>query len=261
MSLDQLLNVAKKSAKGLFLAGIFIGALSFFLLVVTQKNSRATTDLLVVQNNIEGMADYFAQSKSVDYLNGILIESVYSEKFLAEMKNTNEMSVAYLPVNKVNRLKTWQRTVSLKKNANAGIISIDVFGDSPQQVTEISNAMIDVLTKQYSEFLGQGQNIEIKVLSGPIADKNPTTTQVVLVSFGGFAIGFLLAFLWAVYREEKRTREGQLPDIGEYATIDNQEKSENRLAVEQASVEDNFPQYSQFAEDSQYWQERLKMNL
>lgn len=204
-----MLELAKKSLIPVLLAGVFLGVLSFFLLVITQKNSRATTDLLVVQNN-GNVSDYYTMSKSVDYLNGVLIESVYSEKFLAEMKNTDSASVDFLPIDKADRLKVWQKTVNIKKKASAGIIAVEVFGDSSKQTTKISNALIDVLTNKYSLFLGQGQNIEIKVLSGPIAEKNPTISQIILVSIGGFIVGVLLNCLWIFYREEKENEAGQL---------------------------------------------------
>ncbi len=203
-----MLELAKKSLITVFLAGVFLGVLSFFLLVVTQKSSRATTDLLVVQSS-GNVSDYYTMSKSADYLSGILIESIYSEKFLAEMKTVDSSAVDFLPVDKADRLKAWQKTVSLKKNVNAGIISAEVFGDSSKQTVKISNALIDVLTNKYSLFLGQGQSIEIKVLSGPIAEKNPTLAQIILVSIGGFIIGVLLNCLWIFYRE-KDDKTGRL---------------------------------------------------
>lgn len=204
-----MLELAKKSLVPIFLAGVFLGVLSFFLLVATQKNSRAATDLLVVQNS-ENISDYYTMSKSVDYLNGVLIESVYSEKFLAEMKNIDNSAVDFLPVDKADRLKAWQKTVSIKKNANIGIITVEVFGDSSKQTVKISNALIDVLTNKYSLFLGQGQNIEIKVLSGPIAEKNPTIAQIFWVSIGGFIIGVLISCLWIYYREENENNNAHL---------------------------------------------------
>lgn len=201
MTFEKMLELAKNSLAGILLTGILLGALSFAILVVTQKNYRASTDLLVVQNQ-QGFSDYYALSKSSDYLSGILMESAYSEKFLEEIKSSNLVSASFLPNDKVERLKEWQKIVKLKKNASVGIISVEIFANSQKQVGEISNAMIDVLTNKYSLFLGQGQNIEIRVLSGPIWEKNPTINQIILVSFGGFVIGIFLSFMLVYYKSE-----------------------------------------------------------
>ncbi len=202
MTLEIFFRLLKNNFKNIFLVGIFLAAASFVVLVFTQKNYRASTDLLLVQNQ-QATSDYYALSKSTDYLSGILMEAVYSEKFLEEIKNANLVSTNFLPTNEADRLKEWQRIVKLKKNANVGIITVDVYADSQKQGTEVSNAIVSVLTNKYSLFLGQGQNIEIRVLSGPIVEKNPSVIQILAVVFGGFIIGFILAFMFFYYKSEQ----------------------------------------------------------
>jgi capsular polysaccharide biosynthesis protein len=238
MSMKKILEIIGKNAKGLFLAGLLLGTLSFFLLVVTQKSSRATTDLLVVQNS-GNATDYYAMSKSIDYLNGILLESVYSEKFLEEMKNIDNATVSFLPVDKADRLTAWQKTVILKKNTNAGIITAQVFGDNAKQTTKISNVLIDVLTNKYALFLGQGQNIEVKVLSGPIVEKNPTVTQIILVSLGGFVIGILLFGFWVFYQEEAR-KNSAVRSFGKNTAIINNQSREEEILYKSQSEQIEF---------------------
>jgi len=220
MSIEKIFGLMRKNWKGMFLTGLLLGTLSFFLLVTTQKESKASMDLLVVQNQ-QGFSDYYALSKSSDYLSGILMESVYSEKFLEEIKNANLVSTSFLPVGKADRLKEWQKTVRLKKNASVGIITVEVFADSQKQAADISNAVIDVLTNKYSLFLGQGQNVEIRVLSGPIAETNPTITQILLVGFGGFAIGIILAFMLVYYKSEYGRTKVNLKTFGENSFVHN----------------------------------------
>lgn len=260
MPLHKILTILRNSIISLVLGGLFFGAFSFFLLVMTQEKSRATTDILIVQNK-EGFSDYFALSKSVDYLSGILIESVYSERFLSEMKNVNAASLAFLPTDKLDRLKDWQKKVSIQKNANAGIISIEVYGDSQQQVLDTSNTLVEVLTKQYAQFIGQGQNIEIKVLSGPLSERNPTVLQLALVSLGGFLLGSVLIFLWLVYREEKKAQKSELSDSFSYATMNLPENHSNGYELVNSSQEKSVLNNDRLSEHSAYWQERLKQNL
>ena len=260
MPLSNILTIIKNNIFSLLLGGLFFGAFSFFLLVMTQEKSRATTDILIVQNK-DGFSDYFALSKSVDYLSGILIESVYSERFLSEMKDVNASSLAFLPTDKLDRLKDWQKKVSIQKNANAGIISIEVYGDNQQRVLDTSNTLVEVLTNQYAQFIGQGQNIEIKVLSGPLSERNPTVLQLALVSLGGFLLGSVLVFLWMVYREEKRAQKNELSDSFSYATMNLPENQPRGYEQIDNSKENSDSTQDQFSQHSAYWKERLKQNL
>lgn len=202
MDLKNLLNLAKTRVKSMVLIGVLVAALSFLFLVTTQYNFRAGSDLLIVQNQ-NGFTDYYALSKSADYLTSVLVESAYSEKFISEIKNTNLVSAAFLPTNKLDALKKWERMVKISRNPNLGIVHVEVFGEDQKQVTDISNAVIQVMTSKNYLFLGSGQNIDVRVLSGPIWEKNPSVGNIILAITSGFVIGFLLALLWIFYRAEK----------------------------------------------------------
>jgi len=205
MTLEKMLYIAKNRFMTMFLFGLFISALSFLFLVVTQKNFKANSDILVVQNQ-QGFSDYYALSKSTDYLSGVLVESIYSEKFIDEMNNAGINSSQFLPSDKLERLKEWNKIVKVSKNSAFGIINIKVFASSQKEVLDISNAIVTVLTTKNDLFLGQGQNIEVRVLSGPIWEKNPSFQQIVAITAGGFAIGMLISFMCIYYREEMRSR-------------------------------------------------------
>jgi len=183
------------------LSGLFIGALSFAVLVGTQKNFRANSDLLVAQNQ-NGFSDYYALSKSADYLAGVLIEAIYSEKFLEEVEATGTVSESFLPENKLERLEEWNRIVKVGKNSNTGMVSIQVFGDTQKQVMEISNAILNVLTTKNYLFLGKGQDIDIRILSGPLYEKNPSIANILLASGGGFLVGVILSLMRIFYQAE-----------------------------------------------------------
>ena len=156
----------------------------------------------MVQNQ-NGFTDYYALSKSSDFLTSVLIESVYSEKFLDEVNGTNLVNTNFLPGSKLERLKTWEKIVKIKKNPNVGIISIEVLGDSQKQVLDVSNAILNVLSNKYFLFLGKGQDLDIRVLSGPITEKNPTVANIIFAVVGGFLVGSLLSYFWIAYRQEK----------------------------------------------------------
>ncbi len=196
-----MLKLAKKRLGTMIVVGFLLGAISFFGLIVTQKPYRASSDLLVVQNQ-NGFSDYYALSKSADYLAGVLVESIYSEKFLEEMDNTKIVSMDFLPQDKVARLKEWNKIIKINKNSNVGILNIEVFGNSQKQVMDISNTVLTVLTTKSFLFLGQGQDIDMRILSGPLFEKNPSVINLVLAGVGGFAVGILLMLLWTFLQVE-----------------------------------------------------------
>lgn len=231
-----MLKLAKKRLSTMLVVGFLLGAVSFFGLIITQEPYRASSDLLVVQNQ-NGFSDYYALSKSADYLAGVLVESIYSEKFLEEMSNTKTISMDFLPQDKVSRLKEWNKIVKINKNSNVGILNIEVFGGSQKQVMEISNAVLTVLTTKSFLFLGQGQDIDMRILSGPLFEKNPSVTNLVLAGVGGFAVGILLMLLWTFLQVE----------FGVYRNIRSVNNLHRNLSPEEATEKNAM----------EYWNQRM----
>jgi len=205
MTAEKIIYIAKIKKSALILGGLLFASISFFFLIFTQKNFKAGSDILLTQNQT-GYADYYTLSKSADYLSNVITESIYSEKFLDEAIATKMMNPDFLPSDKISRLKAWNDTVKTSKNANVGIIHLEIFASNQKQVMDISSAVLDVLANKPSLFLGQGQNVEVKVLSGPIWEKNPSFGNLILATAGGFIVGFLLMFIWLYYAEEMAAR-------------------------------------------------------
>lgn len=201
MNGELMLKLAKKELGMIILMGMLMGAVSFAAFVGTQQNFKASSDLLAVQNQ-NGFSDYYALSKSADYLAGVLLESIYSEKFLEEVGASNVVSLDFLPQNKLDRLKEWKKIVKVSKNSNTGMLNIEVFGETQKQVVEISNGILTVLSTKSYLFLGKGQDIDIRILSGPLHENNPSMLGIILVSIGGFVIGCLLMLLRIFYQAE-----------------------------------------------------------
>jgi len=201
MTAEKILYIGKIKKLSLILGGLLFAAVSFLFLVFSQKNFKASSDVLVTQNQT-GYADYYTLSKSADYLSSIITESIYSEKFLDEVIATKMMNPDFLPQDKIKRLKVWNDTVKTSKNPGIGIVRLEIFASTQKQAMDISSAVLSVLANKSSLFLGQGQNVEVKNLSGPIWEKNPSPSNIVVATAGGFMVGFILTFIWLYYKEE-----------------------------------------------------------
>ncbi|MCX6763289.1 MAG: hypothetical protein NTZ97_00935 [Candidatus Moranbacteria bacterium] len=124
-----------------------------------------------------------------------------------EIQNINPAVTETLPVNKKDRLEKWSEIVKISKTSNLGLLHIEVFGDTQKQVTETSDAILAVLTTKNFSFLGRGQDLDIRIMSGPIVEKNPSISEIIFAAIGGILIGMLISFMWNYYREEMKSRQ------------------------------------------------------
>lgn len=254
-----MLNLAKNNLKTALLCGMLLGALSFLLLVMTQKNFRSSADVLVSQNQ-SGATDYYALSQSANYLTSMLSQSIYSEKFLEDVVATNKVPANFISGDSAARLKAWQHVIVVKNNPTVGIMTIQVFGDTQASTDQLASAVLDVLINQNSFFLGQDQNINVHVLSGPITEKNPSPTQIVLAIIGGFLVGGLLSILFIIYREEFSTQKiilkGNLSL--ERKTTETATVMPENLPAENFSSESFLSDEEYLSANSDYWKKKLE---
>jgi capsular polysaccharide biosynthesis protein len=206
MQTNQILSLIKRKTTGIVLFGVFVAALSFLILVIKEKNFKVSTDYLIVQNQT-GNQDFYTLSKSAEYIGKVLNEGAYSELFINEITKTGKVNAEFLPFDKKEKMKEWSKIVNVSRNADLGIISINVFDNNQNQALAISNAISDVLITKNSLFLGDGQNINVRVLSGPVMEKNPTIANIFATAISGFILGILLGALWIVLREDRRKKE------------------------------------------------------
>ena len=249
MTFQNLIELARKKIAILLLAGALLAAGSFLFLVISQKNFRADTDILIAQNQAN-VSNYYAYSQSADYLTSLLTQSIYSQKFLSEVGASGKVSSPFVFGDSTQQLKEWKKIVAIKNNSNLGIMSVTIYADSSQQATEISNAVVNVLTNDNSFFLGQGQNVGIRILSGPLVEKNPTFSQIAMSAGGGFVIGVLLVLLWEMYREERKNKES--------LAADSKEASESNPNHNSQPVAGAVAEKLYLSENSEYWKQRLE---
>lgn len=205
METSQILPLLKRKITVIILLGVFAGALSFLALVLKEKNFKVTTDYLIVQNQT-GNEDFYTLSKSAEYIGKVMNESIYSELFIDEAVKTGKVSSEFLPFDKKARLKEWSNIVNVSRNPDLGIISVEVFDNKQNQALAISDAVSNVFITKSNLFLGDKQNIEIKVLSGPIVEKNPSIANIIATAIGGFILGILLCALWIIFKEDRKMK-------------------------------------------------------
>src|SRR3989344_1591115 len=171
MNSRQLFALLRAKFGSMLVLGLFLAAISFVGLIFFEKPYQSSMDFLVVQTNGQ-TKDFYTQFKSSEYLGKVLSEAIFSERFINAVVETGKVNTEFLPFDKKDRLKTWSQTVFVKNNLELGIIS----------VTE--------------------KSVDIRILSGPILERNPTTSEIFKVVLGGFFAGLFLTGVWLIVRNE-----------------------------------------------------------
>lgn len=184
------------------LFGLLCGALSFLFLNLSQEAFKVRTDFFITQNNPNSQ-DFYAMSRSNEYIGKILSEAIYSERFIDAAIETGKINGSSLPVNKKEKLDQWSKSVSITKNLELGMISVTVFNKSQIEAVNISQAIAQVLIERNSLFRGGDEkSVDIRIFSGPIVESNPSTMQFVAVSVGGLLFGVLFALMYVFAKTE-----------------------------------------------------------
>ena len=202
MNSRQLFALLRAKFGSMLVLGFFLAAISFVGLIFFEKPYQSSMDFLVVQTNGQTQ-DFYTQFKSSEYLGKVLSEAIFSERFINAVVETGKVNTEFLPFDKKDRLKTWSQTVFVKNNLELGIISVTVKSDRERDAARIMDGITLVLTQQNSLFRGGDEkSVDIRILSGPILERNPTTSEIFKVVLGGFFAGLFLTGVWLIVRNE-----------------------------------------------------------
>ncbi len=195
---DIVFELKRKTGLILF-SGAIISMLAFFSLIFFQPAYRADIDFLVSPKNATG-SDYYSLSRSSEYLGKALAQIVVSEKFMEAGFDSGMVDRAEFPIDKKDRLKQWSDTVSVSRGSEGGMLHVRVLAKSGRSVERTAKAVTDILSNKAGEFLGSGSEVDIRILSGPIVDRNPSFGELVAGSIGGFILGTFSVIISLLYR-------------------------------------------------------------
>lgn len=195
---DIFFELKRKTGLILFF-GISIGTLAFFSLLFLQPAYRADIDFLVSPKNATG-TDYYALSRSSEYLGKALAQIIVSEKFMEAGFDSGMVERSEFPVDKKDRLKEWGNTVSISRGSEGGMLHVRVLAQSSRSVERTAKAVTDILSNKAGEFLGSGSEVDIRILSGPIVDRNPSLSELMAGTIGGFILGAFSIIVSLLYR-------------------------------------------------------------
>lgn len=204
MPMNNFLALLREKKGSIFLFALFVAAAVFFVETAISPRYAVRTDFMVVQSS--GSQDFYTLFKSSEYLGKVFSESIYSERFINAVVETGKVSMqGFLPTDKRQRLKAWRAMVGIEKDVELGMLSVIVKADTDREAGKVMEALSDVLINRNQEFRGGDEKaVEIRVLSGPITDRNPTPKDLLVLSALGFLAGASVRAMWIALRASDR---------------------------------------------------------
>jgi len=203
MSIFDVAKVLGRRVVSIVMTGVMVALFALGTLILVQPKYSSSMDFLLVQANTNGQ-DFYSAFKSAEYLGKVLSQAIYSERFITAVIESGKMDDRFLPANKKERLDEWANIITVRNNLELGIISVSVDGQSDRDAARIMSGVAEVLTQKNALFRsGDEKSVEVRVLSGPILEIQPTFQKLLLVAFTGFLSGLFLMSSVVILRHQQ----------------------------------------------------------
>ena len=195
-TLTKRLNRHKLALTALVLFGAVLAMIgTLFMRLEYETTSR----FIIIQE--QRFSDAFTQSKSTEYVSGILARVVSTDSFREAVFD----KYAYLTVlfsEEQDELRDqWNRALEVVPLKDTGIISITAFNVERRSAESLVFAVGDTLTNNIKTYLGNGAAIELRPIDGPITSQYPARPSFTNNAIAGALIGALIGIIVFGLRE------------------------------------------------------------
>jgi hypothetical protein len=199
--------IFRKYTGSAILAGLLLAAATFAGLSVFGRGYSAQSDFLIVQADASNK-DFYTLFKSSEYLGKVLSEAMYSDRFIQAALDTGKIQDTVLPIGGSDRIDAWKKMIVVNRNAELGMLSVQVRAQSERDAVKTIQAVDEVLVGQNALFrAGDEKSVEIRTLSGPIVRRTPSIERIVLSVGAAFILGMALSYTYGSLSEMKRRKE------------------------------------------------------
>ncbi|MBU1177105.1 hypothetical protein KKH96_01475 [Patescibacteria group bacterium] len=210
MDYKETIRIIKEKKWLIFWLTIFGAVLFFDLLVIQPPKYKASSSILVVQEQVEGQ-DIYSISKSAQYICQVLKEGIYSDSFFNKViGSSDQIKTNDFPEKLKERRKEWQKSVEVKIIRDLGLMEINVFYSNKEKTENLSMIVTDVLKNNHDFYHGSGENVKLKILNSPLVSEKPISINLWLGTFFGALLGFCSALFW-IFRK-RIIKEGSFLD-------------------------------------------------
>jgi len=201
---ENFLKVIKKNWEIILIFPLILGFLSFSISAFLPVRYSSEVKILVIQKQPNDKVDAFSAAKSAEYLGDVLSRMIYTDSFIDDVKNSSLDIKWNFSSSSEKRKKEWAKEIDIKKINNTGILEIKVLDRSKAEAKKISEAIANNFINNGKKYHGGGDNVEIKLIDGPIVSDFQASPNILLNIIFAFAIGLIGSLSWAYYHNFSR---------------------------------------------------------
>ena len=208
-TLTKRLNGHKLALLALVLVGVVLAMIgTLFMRLEYETTSR----FIIIQE--QRFSDAFTQSKSTEYVSGILARVVSTDSFREAVFSKYDYLSVLFPQDRDELRKEWNGAIGVVPLKDTGIISITAYNVERTAAESLVFAVGDTLTNNIKTYLGNGAAIELRPIDGPITSEYPARPSFTNNALAGALIGAMLGIVVFGLREGSGNRVARAGDSG-----------------------------------------------
>jgi capsular polysaccharide biosynthesis protein len=206
--MESYQTIYKHQMKKIFLATLIVGILSGILTFLQPLKYSATARILITQRAVFTLDPYTAL-RSVELIGENLAQIIKTSYFLEKvLKSGYAIEENYFKKDEARRRKQWAKMVETNMIRGTGLLEIKVYHPNREQASQIANAIVFLLGKEGSDYIGR--EVGIRLVDAPILSRWPVKPSLPLNILAGLLIGFLLGHFWGYLAHRRAHHKGNL---------------------------------------------------
>lgn len=193
-----MLNALKQHLRLLAFWGMITGVAAGGLSFLFPMQYSAVSQVLIISRDRAGV-DPYTQAKSAERVGENLTEVIKTTDFFDKVLESSASQIdkeAWRSLSERRQRKNWQRDVKPETVYGTSLLRITTFAGSPDEVENLSNAVVQTLTSRGWEYIGG--DVVLKQVDKPLVSILPARPNIIINFLAGFAVGFMLSAIWII---------------------------------------------------------------
>ncbi|GEM_PF-1069447 len=192
-----LTNILKKWQLVMYISFI-LGAMTFLVSTIVTPKYKSEITVLIVQKKV----DILVASRNAEYLSNIFEQVLYTESFMDGVLKSDISIKRQFSVDPRERKKEWENEIKSEKIGSTGMLRISVIDPVNEDSYKIALGISKNFKENSTEYFGQKEKVEIKVIDGPITSAKVAYPNIVLNTVLGFIVGLFGSLVIVYFYED-----------------------------------------------------------
>ncbi len=192
-----VLDVIKKWQLVLYIS-LMLSAVTFFVSTAIAPKYRSDITVLITQKD----ADVLTASQNAEYLSDVFEKVLYTESFMRGVLKSDAEIKREFSGDAKKRIKEWAAEIQTEKVGSSGILKIVVFDPRSEDSYKIATGIVNNFKENRTEYFGEKDEVEIKILDGPISSSKVAYPDIKLNTALGFFVGVIGSLMIILFFED-----------------------------------------------------------